>query len=219
MTSPERAIDAVIFDFGGVLTANGRIGDIAKRFDHPDHEAVQRILMGDYGANGDHPWHRLERGEISLDENRRLNKAALAAAGIELRPLAPSNGSERPPMTFERNEPVISLVDELRAAGIRLGVLTNNVREFREMWRSMLPFDEWFDDVVDSHEVGMRKPDPAIYELALTRLGVHARRTAFLDDVLTNVRAAEQVGMIGVLVPVDPTPAVAEVRRLAGFST
>jgi putative hydrolase of the HAD superfamily len=217
MSAHERTIDAVIFDFGGVLSANGRIDAIAKRFGHHDHEAVQRILMGDYGTDSDHPWHRLERGEISLEENRRLNKVALAAAGIDLPP--PTTGSStRPPMSFEPNQPVIGLVDELRAADIRLGVLTNNVREFRELWRAMLPFDEWFDDVVDSHEVGLRKPNPAIYELALTRLGVSAGRTAFLDDVLTNVRAAEQVGMIGVFVPEDPWPAVAEVRRLAGFS-
>ena len=44
------------------------------------------------------------------------------------------------------------------------------------MWWEMLPFEEWFDDVVDSHEVGLRKPNPAIYELALRRLGRAAPR-------------------------------------------
>ena len=68
----------------------------------------------------------------------------------------------------------------------------------------MLPFDELFDDVVDSHEVGVRKPNPAIYQLALARLGAEAGRTAFLDDVATNVSAAEGVGMRGVLVDEDP---------------
>jgi epoxide hydrolase-like predicted phosphatase len=113
---------------------------------------------------------------------------------------------------------VVQLAHDLRAAGLKLGVLTNNVREFRDGWRTMLPFDTMFDDVIDSHEVGMRKPNPAIYQLALSRLGVAAERTAFLDDAPTNVVAADAVGMLGVLVEVDPSDAVTRVRALAGLS-
>ena len=82
----------------------------------------------------------------------------------------------------------------------------------------MMPFDEWFDDVVDSHEVGVRKPNPAIYQLALARLGADAARTAFLDDVPTNIAAADAVGIRGVLVEEDPTAAIATVRRWAGLA-
>ena len=96
-------------------------------------------------------------------------------------------------------------------------MLTNNVAEFRDSWWAMMPFDEWFDDVVDSHEVGLRKPNPAIYQLALARLGADAERTAFLDDVATNVSAAQSVGIRGVWVEEDPTEAIAAVRRMAGF--
>ena len=81
----------------------------------------------------------------------------------------------------------------------------------------MLPFEEWFDDVVDSHEVGLRKPNAAIYELALRRLDVPAERAAFLDDVATNVTPANALGMHGVLVEDDPSAAIAEVRRLVGL--
>ena len=119
---------------------------------------------------------------------------------------------------FTASAPMVALVEELREAGFRLGVLTNNVAEFRERWRAMLPFDEWFDDVVDSHEVGLRKPNPAIYQLALARLGAEADRTAFLDDVPTNVSAAQRVGIRAVLVDPDPTAAIATVRRWAGFT-
>ena len=59
----------------------------------------------------------------------------------------------------------------------------------------LLPYDELFDDVVDSHEVGMRKPNPAIYRLALERLGATADRTAFLDDIASNVAAAQTEGL------------------------
>ena len=211
----ERSIDTVIFDVGGVLAANGRHADFASRFPHADPETVTRIFVGDYAEDGDHPWHRLERGEITLEQNRQLNRAALEAAGIELRPPPPGTPQT---VTFTRSEPMVALVQELRAAGLRLGVLTNNVLEFRERWRAMMPFDEWFDDVVDSHEVGVRKPNPAIYQLALARLGADAARTAFLDDVPTNVAAADAVGIRGVLVEEDPTAAIATVRRWAGLA-
>jgi epoxide hydrolase-like predicted phosphatase len=209
------AVDTVIFDLGGVLARNGRPKDIAKRY--PDHhpDTVMRVLMGDYGTDSDHPWHRLERGEISLAEHRELTTSLLTAAGIEPLP-APAPGAPR--MRFEPNGPVVDLVNDLRSHGVRLGVLTNNVREFRPLWWDLLPFDDWFDDIVDSHEVGLRKPDPAIYQLALGRLGAAAERTAFLDDVATNVDAATRVGMVGVLVDDDPLPAVATVRALVGLN-
>jgi epoxide hydrolase-like predicted phosphatase len=211
----ERVVDTVIFDVGGVIARNGRHSDFARRFPEADAAAVVKILVGDYAEDGDHPWHRLERGEITLEENRRLNRIALQEAGIEL-PTPPGGGA--PMIDWALNEPVVELVRELKAAGVRLGVLTNNVAEFRESWRAMLPFDELFDDVVDSHEVGVRKPNPEIYQLALARLGADAARTAFLDDVASNVTAAEGVGMKAVVVDEDPAPAVATVRRWAGLS-
>ena len=215
MTTPTAAIDTVIFDVGGVLAATGRHSDFAKRFPPEHAERVIKLFVGDYAEDGDHPWHRLERGEITFEENRRLNRIALAEAGIEL-PAPPPGGA--PMIVFTPSEPMVELVKELRAAEIRMGVLTNNVLEFREHWRSMMPFDEWFDDIVDSHEVGLRKPNPAIFQLALARLGAEAGRTVFLDDVATNVSAAESVGIRGVLVDEDPTDAIAVVRRLVGFS-
>jgi epoxide hydrolase-like predicted phosphatase len=211
---PDALIDTVIFDVGGVLAETGRQSDFAKRFPPEVAEQVTRIFVGDYGEDGDHPWHRLERGEITLAENRALNKAALEAAGIEIPPPPPGGA---PMIQFLPSAPMVALVHELHAAGCRLGVLTNNVLEFREGWRSLMDFDSYFDDVVDSHEVGLRKPNPAIYQLALARLGADAGRTAFLDDVPTNVAAAESVGIRGVLVEPDPTEAIAIVRRWAGL--
>lgn len=205
-------VDTVIFDLGGVLARNGRPSDLVARFPDHDPETVVRLVMGPYGDDTDHPWHRLERGEITFAEYREANAALLAEAGVQ-----PSSSSAAAGIEFEPNEPVVALVYELRAAGLRLGVLTNNVRELRPLWWGLLPFDELFDDVVDSHEVGVRKPDPAIYQLALERLGATARRTAFLDDIASNVAAADRLGMVGVLVEDDPLPAVATVRGLTGL--
>lgn len=212
-----RTVDTVIFDLGGVLSTSGRPSDIARRFPDHDPDRVLRVLMGDYGTDTDHPWHRLERGEITLDEHRQLTAELLAAAGIAPAAPRPSSGPGAR-FGFELNPPVVELVHELRSHGLTLGVLTNNVREFRSLWWDLLPFTELFDDVVDSHEVGLRKPDPAVYQLALARLDAAAERTAFLDDVASNVAAADAVGMVGVLVEADPRPAVARVRELTGLT-
>ena len=73
---------------------------------------------------------------------------------------------------LERNPEMIELMRELKGRGLRMALLTNNVREWEPRWRPMLPeLDEIFELVVDSGFVGMRKPEPGIYELTLERLG------------------------------------------------
>jgi putative hydrolase of the HAD superfamily len=224
--SSSRHIDAVIFDFGGVLASNGRPSDVAKRFPNDPVDKVMKVMMGDYGQDTDHPWHRLERGEISMVEYREQLGPLVLEAGLQLSansletPAAKNADSKNPSIVgfaFEPNHLVVDLVHELKTCGFRLGVLTNNVRELRQAWWPMLDFANIFDDVVDSHEVGMRKPNHAIYELSLSRLGVEAHRTAFLDDAQSNVNAATAVGMHGIWVDVDPTDAVQRVRQLANL--
>jgi putative hydrolase of the HAD superfamily len=106
-------------------------------------------------------------------------------------------------------------VRHLHGVGVKVGLVTNNAIEIRERWRSLLPLDELFDDVVDSSEVGIRKPDPAIYRLALERLGgIPAESAIFLDDLQQNLDAAESVGMHGILVEPDPAGAMQELKRL-----
>ena len=95
---------------------------------------------------------------------------------------------------------MIELMRDLKAAGYRMALLTNNVREWEPLWRAMLPVDEIFELVVDSAFVGIRKPEPEIYELTLERLGggIGARECLFVDDVEDNVAAARQLGMTAV---------------------
>ena len=78
---------------------------------------------------------------------------------------------------------------DLKGRGYRMALLTNNVREWEPLWRAMLPVDEIFEVVVDSAFVGIRKPEPEIYELTLERLGggIGARECLFVDDVEDNV--------------------------------
>ena len=101
---------------------------------------------------------------------------------------------------------------ELKHAGHRMALLTNNVREWEPLWRTMLPVDEIFELVVDSAFVGMRKPDHEIYELTLERLeGIPAEACLFVDDIEVNCEAARAVGMAAVHYR-EPNQAIAEVR-------
>ena len=93
-------------------------------------------------------------------------------------------------------------------------MLTNNVREWEPLWRSMLPVDEIFGLVVDSAFVGMRKPDPEIYQLTVERLGaaITAEDCLFIDDIAVNVDTARGLGMTGVHFA-DNQQAIAEIER------
>lgn len=208
-------LEAVVFDLGGVLTIGGRQSDLAKRYpDHPAEQVIE-LIMGRYHEDTDHQWHRLERGEITMDECRSITKRQMDHLGIT--PIGPPPTTTAGP-NFLCNEAMLTLVRDLRFAGMTTAMLTNNVREFRAMWWSLAPWTELFDVIVDSHEVGMRKPNPAIYELTLARLGVAPARSAFLDDVTSNVAAAESIGMIGIVVDEDFSPAIARTRELTGLA-
>lgn len=170
------AVDAVLFDFGGVF--------IDSPFADLDPE-VAFALFGPYDRDTDHPWHRLERGEITFAEAQReigdpIEKLASMMRSLEVRDFA------------------VDAVQRYRGAGLRTGIITNNLAEFGSTWRSLIDVDGLFDDVVDSSAVGMRKPDPRIFALACERLGVEAGRTAFIDDFEGNVVGARAAGLLAV---------------------
>lgn len=209
------AVDAVLYDFGGVFMPSP-FEAIRKLGEEQgiDYEAAVEVLFGSYHEDTDHPWHRCERGEIEI-----------AVARQEIRELGRQRGYDLDLFQMLKYlsgngqlfEPMVECVRRVRAAGCRTAIVTNNVAEARDFWRPLIPLDELFDVVIDSSEVGMRKPDRRIYELALERLGgIAPGRAAFLDDFEGNVAAAEALGLIGILVGTDPTPAIEQVDRLLG---
>ena len=208
-----RRFDAVLFDFGGVFTEShlAVFEDAARELGVPA-EQVLGIVFGPYDRDTDHPWHRLERGEIGLGAARKSIMGLATEAGLELDPV---KILARMALGSGLRELLVERARGLRGAGYRTGLLTNNVREFSESWRPLLPLDELFHAVVDSSEVGMRKPDPAIFGHALERIGgVAPERCVFLDDFPGNVEAARKLGMAGVLVGDDFAEAIAELDRL-----
>jgi len=188
---------AVLFDFGGVFVASpfAAAEEGAIRLGIPLDDLFE-IVFGSYDRDDDHPWHRLERGEITLAvASREIRDRSTAAGYAPVEPLdvlaAMASGSGV-------RDFMVDLVREVREAGHRTGIVTNNVAEFREFWRPMLPLDELFDDVVDSSEVGVRKPNSEIYRLACERLGVEPASTWFIDDYEGNVIGARAAGLSAV---------------------
>ena len=203
---------AVIFDFGGVFVDSPFTAMVdAANARNLDPEATMLAIFGDYAADTDHPWHRLERGEISvIDARDAIVEASQREMGVAVDPFeflaALSGGGVRDDM--------IDFVKDLRGRGLATGLLTNNAKEFQEFWRPLMPLDELFDDVIDSSEVGIRKPDRRIYELALERLGVTAEEAVFVDDAPGNIAGAEAVGIAGVLIGTDRSDVAAAIAAV-----
>lgn len=204
-------VEAVLFDFTGVLTTSpfDALADFERRSDVAPG-ALQRVLLGDYAGDGDHPWHRIERGEIPFSEYAAALPALAAAEGIDL----DATGIFGAFSGLVVHEPVVEAIRRLRTTGLRTALVTNNVREYASLWRDLVPVDELFDVVVESWEVGVRKPNPAIYRLACERLGMAPERAVFLDDQPANADGARAAGLRAILVGAEPAAALAELDAL-----
>ncbi len=180
-----RAIEAVVFDFGGVLITSIRnqLGNVAESHG-VSVDTMLQILLGPHDSGDAHPWHRAERGEI-----------AVADIQVELGPWAePHDVSLRGdeierllvPGGYTVVDVMIDRVARLRTEGYRTGLLTNTFAEFRPTMQRDIDF-ELFDAVVESFAVGSRKPERAIYEATRDRLGVDHESIVYLDDFDQNL--------------------------------
>ena len=203
-------VRAVVSDFGGVLTvplihaftAYHRTSGISA-------EELRGAMTAATDRWGAHPLFELEKGAITEQEFQRRLEAELAGD----RRL--TGFRETYFEHLHANDRMVAYMRELRDRGLRMALLTNNVREWEPFWRAMVPeLDDIFEVIVDSGFVGMRKPDPRIYELTLERLGdVRAEECVFVDDFEVNCDAARALGMEAVQF-VDTEQAIAEVEAL-----
>jgi putative hydrolase of the HAD superfamily len=208
---------AVISDFGGVLTTPLIQSFVAFQDETGIPMETLGVTMQRIAEReGAHPLFELEKGKLT-------EEAFLGQIADELEPQL----GHRPEMhrfseiyfdALQANDPMIELMRDLKARGLRMGLLTNNVREWEPLWRVMVPIDEIFEVVVDSAFVGCRKPDPEIYEIILERLGVPAGDCLFVDDVEANCEAASAMGMTAVHFR-DNDQAIAEIRSAVESST
>jgi putative hydrolase of the HAD superfamily len=207
---PEGRIEAVVCDFGGVLTTPLIQSFMAFQDETGiSAETLGKAMQAAAEANGENPLFEMERGELT-------EAAFLEIITDSLEPLL----GHRPEMhrfkeiyfeALEPNPEMIELMRALKAEGFQMAMLTNNVREWEPLWRSMLPVDEIFETVVDSGFVGCRKPESKIYALTLERIGRAASECLFVDDVLVNVEGARKAGLHAVHFQ-DNEQAIAEIR-------
>jgi putative hydrolase of the HAD superfamily len=208
-------IEAVISDFGGVLTS-----PLMEAFDRvEDHievppDAYPKAFAHSLAHDGVHPLFALERGEITYEDFvRRLERGLAEAAGITV---SLHDFHDRLMTALEPNDELFDHYRTLRRThGVRFALCTNNVREWEPLWRAKLPIDEIFETVVDSGFVGLRKPDPAIYALVLERLALPAAECVFVDDLEVNVEAARVLGF-AVVHHEDTARTIARLDKLIG---
>jgi putative hydrolase of the HAD superfamily len=191
-------IKAVVSDFGGVVTL-----PLNEAFERAHEEigipldALRTAMAINAKRFGEPTLFKLERGQMTEAEFLTGLEATLSE--VLERPITLDAYGARLMSELRPNEPLLDYYRSLRdERGIRLAILTNNVREWHDAWRTKLNVDELFELVVDSAFEGCRKPEPEIYALTLERLGLEASDCAFVDDVEVNVTAATESGMHGI---------------------
>jgi putative hydrolase of the HAD superfamily len=216
-TNGSSTIDAVLFDFGGVFTESPFLAAHEAGIELGiDVDLAFELCFGSYHEDTDHPWHRLERGEMTLEDARRALVELAAQRGLDVDPI---DFLMRLAREDVQREAVVQRARAVRTSGVRTALVTNNVVEFGEGWRSLVPVDELFDVVVDSCHAGVRKPDPRIYRLALDAVDAAPEAAVFLDDHPANVAAAEALGMRGIVVGQNRLAAFDRLDELLGAAS
>jgi epoxide hydrolase-like predicted phosphatase len=180
----------LLVDYGGVLTTN--VWDSFSAFcdaEGVDRDEVKRLFRDRPDALA--LLRRLEVGELDEDQ--------FAAGFGPLLGLGPERHGGLVDRLFAGMQPEESMIEALRQArahGLPTGLISNSWGRGRYDRAS---FGELFDAVVISGEVGLHKPQPAIFRLGAERLGLEPGRCVFVDDLRENCEGAEAVGMVAVL--------------------
>ncbi len=182
-------VRAVIFDVGGVLA-------------HPGAGQFSETFFGSRTEDGDHPWHRLERGELTMSQAMPL---------LDMPP-----GPPRPPRPYTLDEDYVALAEQLAQAGIKLALCTNTPREAAPLWQALYPWGDVFDVIVRSCDIGARKPDVRMVRAALDQLGTAPEETLFVDDLPANRACASTLGVT--TVDGGSPDSIGRIRELTGVA-
>jgi len=208
--SERQALRGVIFDLGGVVIDSPLhvIAAYERELGIPDGFINRRVV--ETGRDG--AWSRMERGEIDMPTFERDFEAECEGGGhlisARMMMLRISECQPRPAM--------LGAIASLRGAGLRVGALTNNWAPEGGVPDGPHEMADLFHAVIESAKVGLRKPDPRIYELACETLELRPDEAAFLDDIGRNLKAARELGMWTIKVD-DPTTALQELERATGI--
>ncbi len=189
-----RRIEAAVFDLGGVFLAGGvesvrgfgaRHGLVPETWD-----AIRSELFHEAGI-----WSACERGEVPFERFVTRLRELVAEAGGEVSETDAENfmGAMGDSAGQRLRREIVGAAARVHAV-MPTALLTNNIPEWRDGWRSLLDLASLFDVVIDSSEVGVRKPEPAIYELTRAKLDLPHDALFFLDDLGVNLKPARALG-------------------------
>lgn len=203
-------IEAVFWDFGGVITTSPfeAFARYEREMGLPEG-FIRRVNARNADGNA---WAKLERSEVDVDRFCRLFEEEARALGGAV--------DGRTVLRLLSGEPRPEMVVALKAVArdYRTACLTNNVRGPARSPESAARIAEImsvFDVVVESSKVGVRKPEPGFYEIACELVGVAPERVVFLDDLGVNLKPARAMGMRTIKV-VSPAQAIAELEAALG---
>jgi len=207
------AIEAVIFDFGGVLTSSPF--EAFSRFETERGLPIDIIRRTNAANHLENAWARFERAEVDIETFDKLFAAESLALGAEVRgrdvlPLL--QGDLRPEM--------VEALKRIKAK-FKTGCITNNLpaNAIGSMTGRSLYIAEvmvLFDHVIESAKIGLRKPDPRIYQLMVETLKVDPKKCVYLDDLGVNLKPAREMGMTTIKVA-NGAQAIAELEAATGL--
>lgn len=217
--SPSPDIDAVLFDFGGVILTSPF--EAFARYEAENALPSNTIRTINSTNPDDNAWAKLERSDVDLVGFCTLFESEAAALGFTVDAAAVLEclaGDVRPQM--------VAALRALKGHGYPLAMLTNNVLPDPEQSTAMGAANnntrgemqtiiEMFDVVVESSKAGCRKPETRFYEIACEALDVAADRCVFLDDLGINLKPARAMGMATIKVA-DPDVALADLAAILG---
>jgi epoxide hydrolase-like predicted phosphatase len=183
------AIQAVVFDIGGVLEITPRLGV------DEIWEARLGLPPGELNERMADAWHG---GSIGTVSEQQVYQALTERVGLSAEQLAEFKADLWREYLGTGNTDLIDYARRLRPR-YRTGILSNSFVGAREREQAAYGFEDLVDEIVYSHECGMSKPDPAIYALACERLAVEPAQVVFLDDFEPYVAGARQAGIHAVL--------------------
>ena len=216
MSDGQKNFQAVIWDFGGVITSSPF--EAFNRYEAAKGLPENFIRSINSTNPDDNAWALFERSEIDAAQFDTAFLQEAEARGHSVRGadvLALLAGDVRPEM--------VAVLDRLKADGYRIACITNNVKtgSGAGMARNVEKAEEIqqvlarFEHVIESSVVGVRKPDPAIYLMACDKLGVEPRDCIFLDDLGINLKPARALGMATIKVAAA-APAIEELASRLG---
>lgn len=212
-------MSALIFDFGGpVLLTPFELRHVGERALGLAPGTL--AWTGPFDPGADIDWRAFQSGEMNEREywaRRVADFAELTGEPATMPDMCKYLYSGEPDELTRAS--ARDLIRDAKAAGIPVGVLTNDLTAFHDQsWLDRMSIIGEFDFMVDGRTDGVYKPDPAAYLLMLERMGVPAEGTVFIDDQPVNLEGARSVGLTCVhLDPVDPEPGFREARLLLGL--